>query len=236
MSTRTSRDQMHCSTTKVMVVDDHRTFTDLMLLALNDVDDLECVGAAHDGTSALMLAAEALPDVVLMDVELGDEDGLELAEQLVAARPGLRVVVLTAHAQDVSIARRAARSGACALLPKDGSLPELLHHLRTARPGGMVVQLGLLQAMVDPCRPPTMPTRHGSTKSPFTALTARENHVLALLALGHDVRRIAGELHISVHTCRGYVKSLLAKLGAHSQLEAVVIANTHGLVSGQHTQ
>lgn len=232
MSTRTSRDQISSSTTTVMVVDDHRTFTDLMLLALHDVDDLQCVGAAHDRASALELAAMTSPDVVLMDVELGDEDGLEVAEQLVAARPGLRVVVLTAHAQDVSIVRRAAGSGACALLPKDGSLPELLHHLRTARPGGMVVQRDMLQAMVAPGRPPTTPTRHGSTKSPFTALTARENHVLALLARGYDVRRIAGELQISVHTCRGYVKSVLAKLGAHSQLEAVVIANTHGLVSG----
>ncbi len=216
--------------TKVMIVDDHRTFTDLVVLALEDVADLACVGAAHDGPQALRLAAATRPDVVIMDVELRDEDGLDLAAEMVRARPELRIVVLTAHSEDVRLVRRAAASGACALLPKDGSLPELLHHLRNARPGGLVVQTAMLQSMV--ARGAASAVAPDTGHVPFPALTGREKLVLELLASGHDVRRIAKDLHISIHTCRGYVKSLLAKLGAHSQLEAVVIATTHGLVDG----
>ena len=213
--------------TRVMVVDDHRTFTDLMVLALGDDADLECVGAAHDSSSALVLAALLRPDVVLVDVELGPEDGLALAVQLRVARPALRIVVLTAHGDDLHVARRAVAVGACALVAKDGSLTELLHHLRTARPGGMVVKPHVLVALAA--------SSAEAGPAPFAPLTDRERHVLQLLASGRDVRRIAGELHLSIHTCRGYVKSLLAKLGAHSQLEAVVIANTHGLLDEAHS-
>ena len=207
-----------------MVVDDHRTFTDLALLALAGENDLECVGAAPDAARARQLVEEHEPDVVLMDVNLGADDGLTLTGELLAARPGLRVVVLTAHG-DATVMRRAAAAGACALLPKDGSLPDLLTALRTARSGGFVVHPDLLRTLV--VAEPEPPAR---LRRP--ALTPREGEVLALLAEGRDVRVIARELGISINTCRGHIKTLLAKLGAHSQLEAVVIAATHGLVGG----
>ena len=98
--------------------------------------DLDCVGAAHDADRARRMAQELAPDVILMDVNLGDQDGLDLTAELVAAHPELRVVVLTAHADGAAM-RRAAAAGACALLPKDGSLPDLLNGLRSARPGGL---------------------------------------------------------------------------------------------------
>ena len=110
---------------RVLVVDDHRTFTDLVVLALAAEPDLDCVGAAHDADSARAMVQQHAPDVILMDVNLGAQDGLDLTAELVAAHPGLRVVVLTAHG-DAAVMRRAATAGACALLPKDGSLPELL--------------------------------------------------------------------------------------------------------------
>lgn len=211
---------------RVLVVDDHCTFTDLVVLALAAEPDLDCVGAAHDADRARAMVRQHAPDVILMDVNLGTEDGLDLTAELIAAYPGLRVVVLTAHG-DATVMRRAATAGACALLPKDGSLPELLHGLRTARPGGLVVHPTLLHAVVTgtPERP--------STSVPCPALTPREQHVLQLLAEGRDTRAIARELGISVNTCRGYVKTLLMKLDAHSQLEAVVIAGMHGLVDAR---
>ena len=142
-----------------------------------------------------------------------------------AARPELRVVVLTAHG-DVRVMRRAAKVGACALLPKDGSLPELLDALRNARPGGFRVHPALLHALI------TEDLAGLARSGGPPALTAQEQRVLDLLAEGRDVRSISRQLDISVHTCRGYVKALLVKLDAHSQLEAVVVARTHGLVGG----
>lgn len=208
---------------RVLVVDDHRTFTDLVTMALDAEADLECVGAAHTASAAHALAALHAPDVVLMDVNLKAEDGLDLAQDMIAARPELRVVVLTAHG-DRTVMRRAAHVGACALLPKDGSLPDLLEVLRAARPGSFLVHPALLHDLVVEDRGQDQP------QPTVPALTPRERRVVELLAEGRDVRRIGQELGISVHTCRGHVKSLLSKLGAHSQLEAVAVARSQGLV------
>jgi DNA-binding NarL/FixJ family response regulator len=206
---------------RVLVVDDHRTFTDLIALALRAEPDLEFVGAAHDAEQARRLVADEHPDIVLMDVQLGDTDGLELTAQLLRDHPDLVVVVLTAFG-DGGVMRRAAIAGASALLPKDGSLPDLLSGLRGARRGGLVVHPQLLHTLV------TTETPHSGPPGPD--LTPRELSVLRLLAEGRTVATIAKELGISVHTCRGYVKVLLAKLDVHSQLEAVVVAVMHGLV------
>jgi len=213
--------------TRVLVVDDHRTFTDLVRLALTAEPGLECVGAAHHAAQARAMVAEHRPDVVLMDVNLGSDDGLALTAELTAADPSLRVVVLTAHG-DSEVMRRAATGGACALLLKDGSLPELLGAVRTARSGGLLVHPELLHTLVN--GKPEKEAPEPSAWSP--GLTPREQTVLDMLAEGRDVRAIARHLGISVNTCRGYVKTLLAKLGAHSQLEAVVIAASRGLVGG----
>jgi DNA-binding NarL/FixJ family response regulator len=214
------------SRVRVLVVDDHQTFTDLVRMALDAEPDLECIGTAHTVAVARTMTDRHRPDVVLMDVNLKAEDGLELAAELVTARPELRVVVLTAHG-DRHVMRRAATAGACALLPKDGSLPELLDSLRSARLGEFRVHPALLHDLVVASHEPEPVT------VPGPALTPRERRVLELLSLGRDVRTIARDLNISVHTCRGYVKALLAKFGAHSQLEAVATARAQGLLDEQ---
>jgi DNA-binding NarL/FixJ family response regulator len=203
----------------VLVVDDHQVFAQLVSFMLSQHDDLECVGIAADVASALAATAELQPDLVLMDVQLRDGDGIAATEQLTGLYPDLRVVVLSAFI-DRALMRRAARAGACALLPKDGEVDEMLNALRTARRGDFVVQPRLLRELVTEPR--------GQAQLP--PLTAREQEVLRLLAAGLDTGQIAHELGISVNTCRGYVKTLLAKLGAHSQLEAVVIAMRSHLI------
>jgi DNA-binding NarL/FixJ family response regulator len=210
---------------RILIVDDHRTFTDLAQVALAAEPDLECLGAAHDAATARTLATQLQPDVILLDVNLGDDDGLDLAAELLAERPELRIVVLTAHG-DARVMRRAASVGACALLPKDGALPELLTTLRTARPGGLVVHPTLLRVLMVEDR-----DLASAAASRTVTITPQERRVLELLAAGRDVRGISNELGISVHTCRGYVKNILAKLDAHSQLEAVAIARQQGLVA-----
>ncbi|WP_221177034.1 response regulator [Nocardioides pocheonensis] len=202
------------------MVDDHQVFAQLVAAMLSSHDDLECVGIATDVDTALATATTLEPDLVLMDVQLRDGDGIATAAELIRRRPDLRVVVLSAFI-DRALMQRAAAAGACALLPKDGDVSEMLHALRTARSGDFVVQPRLLRELVTEKRVPSqrIPT-----------LTARELEVLQLLAAGLDAGVVARELGISMNTCRGYVKNLLAKLGAHSQLEAVVIAVRNGLI------
>jgi DNA-binding NarL/FixJ family response regulator len=207
--------------TSVLVVDDQRTFADLLAIALGAEPDFTCVGTSPSVAKAMVLAAELRPDLVIMDVRLADGDGVAATAELTRIYPELRVVVLTAHT-DTTLMQRAADAGACALLPKDGSFPDMLTALRAARRGGLVIHPSLLRALVA-----ERPRRRSDA---LPALTRRERDVLRMLAAGSDARAIAKGLGISLNTYRGHVKSLLLKLNAHSQLEAVVIAMNYGLV------
>lgn len=212
------------SLTRVLVVDDHRTFADLLALGLDAEPDFECVGTAHTIEEGIARALSLRPDVVMMDVQLGSEDGIEATAELTRLMPEMRVVVLTAHASHTLLERSAA-AGACCLLPKDGSLDELLVAVRSSRRDGFVVHPSLLKRLVVPAQ-----ERRSPPAQQVAPLTQREDEVLQLLAEGMDARAIGRQLGISLNTCRGYVRSLLMKLDAHSQLEAVAVAKRNGLL------
>jgi DNA-binding NarL/FixJ family response regulator len=115
---------------------------------------------------------------------------------------------------------RAADAGISGLLPMNGPLDGLLEAIRHARPGAMTVHPSLLVPVLQPA---------GAIKVPL--LTGRERQVLALLAEGRDVRTMARSLNITLNTCRGYVKSILSKLDAHTQLQAVASARRMQLLA-----
>jgi DNA-binding NarL/FixJ family response regulator len=123
---------------RVLVVDDHQTFADLLSLALSSEPDLECVGTAGSAAEAVAMAAELKPNVVVMDIEMPRQDGLAATRRLREVLPGLVIVVVTAH-RDPQWVLRATQAGASAFVPKNGSLPEMLDVLRRARNGGMLV-------------------------------------------------------------------------------------------------
>ncbi|WP_460846411.1 response regulator transcription factor [Nocardioides ultimimeridianus] len=214
------RNETPLGTIKIVVVDDHLMFAQMLANTLDDQPDMDVVGIAGDVCTAVAMVSSLQPDLVLMDARLRDGDGVAATAELVARNPGLRVAVLSGHI-DSALMRRAAAAGACALHPKDGDLDEILQAVRTARSGTFAVQPQLLRHLVSE-------TRDAPVWQPV--LTDRERDVLQFLAAGLDASVIAHELGISVNTCRGYVKSILAKLGAHSQLEAVVLAMRSGLV------
>lgn len=188
----------------VVLVDDHRVFADALAVALDTQPDLRCGGVAHSLAEAGALLADG--DVALVDLHLPDGSGLALVAQFA---PRLPVIVLTAHLR-IDLVRRAAAAGAAGFLGKDAPLAEILDAVRAALAGGPV-----------PSREPAESVH----------LTSRELEVLSLLAVGRDATRIAAELRISVHTTRDHIRSLLAKLGAHSQLDAVVRADRLGIVA-----
>jgi DNA-binding NarL/FixJ family response regulator len=209
------------ATLRVLVVDDHRTFAELLAGAIDREHDLVSVGHATNGADAVAMFADLRPDVVLMDLQLPDLDGFAASAQILAINPAARVIVLTAHVTATAMAN-AATSGVCAFLSKDGHLGDLLSVLRTARPGTLAVDPVLVTRMIDQPQP--------ARRALARPLSQRELSVLLRMADGRDVTSIAHELRISSHTCRGHVKSLLFKLGAHSQLEAVIVAVRIGLI------
>ncbi|WP_076260810.1 response regulator transcription factor [Intrasporangium flavum] len=204
---------------RVMVVDDHQTVAAAMALAIDMEPGLSCTGSAHSAAEARRQAADHRPDVIVMDVNLGDEDGIELAAELIRQNPCLHVVVLTADMGE-GLLRRAAASGAGAFLLKDGRLTELLEAIRNRDGDGLAVQPRVLRDVL----------RESPPANSHTPLTAREAQVLTLLSEGHNTAAIARHLGITRLTCRGYVKNLLVKLQVHSQLEAVVTARKLGLI------
>lgn len=202
----------------VLVVDDHRTFAQLLSLALDSQPDVRCLGTADDPDRALAMVVDTEPDVVVVDIEMPALDGLKLTRRILALRPETVVVVVTAH-RDPAYMVRATQAGASAFVPKNGSLDELLDAVRHAHRGGMMLApsafaTGSAAAVVEPT----------------VRLTTREQDVLACLGRGMAPKAIARVLGISLHTCRGYVKSILAKLEVSSQLEAVVKAQRLGLL------
>lgn len=209
--------------TRVLIVDDHRTFTDLLSLALSAQPDFECIGTAANGTAAAGFALRERPDIVVMDIQLAQENGLEITRRIRHVLPEVVVVVVSAH-KEPDWALRAAQAGANAFAPKSGSLEELLAVLRSCRTepcflGGPVA--GTEQARVD--------------EADVRSLTARELEVLRLMAEGLAPSAIARLLTISLNTCRGHVKSIYSKLGVGSQLQAVVKAQRLGLVEADHS-
>lgn len=208
----------------VLVVDDQRTFADLLRGALDAQPDLRVPMVAYDLASGLAMLDQHRPDVVILDLHFEGEhrDGLDAAHEIRVRHPHTRVVLLSGMA-DPTIVARAAAAGVSAVLAKNGSVDDVLTAVRNAGTG----------FMVDPALLHEMVARRDETPAP--SLTPRESDVLAMLALGMDARAISEHLDISLHTCRSYIKSLLGKFDAHSQLECVATARRLGLLgSGRH--
>jgi DNA-binding NarL/FixJ family response regulator len=203
-----------------LLVDDHHAFADLMAMALGNEPDFHIVGIAPSATAAVEMATRHRPEMIVMDVELGSENGIEATRRICRELPDTVIVIVSAHCDPATVAR-AASAGASAFAPKSGSLSELLTVLRSARLGSMLVAPSLRRQAAD---------GSADASGSVDVLTKRECEVLALMSVGAAPTQIARILNISVNTCRGYVKQIHAKLGVRSQLEAVVTAQRLGLI------
>lgn len=214
-----------CDHVRVVVVDDHRAFSETLAMAIDHQDDLYCVSLATTMEEAIAAVDEHAPDVVLADIRLPDGDGIEATKRIKAISPETQVIVLTAHA-DLELMTQAAAAGASAFISKERSLSEILQSIRSASGGSLSIDRSTLMAILNR----VANARAGDQQHPMDRLTQREFEVLALMGQGLDPRTIAKRLNISIHTARGYVKNILAKLSVHSQLEAVVVAARRGLL------
>ena len=212
--------------TRVLIVDDHRSFADALTFAIDVNQDLQSVGIAPSIAVAIDLARCASPDVVLLDIHLPDGDGIDAMERIGDACPNARILILTGHT-DVEVLARAAAAGASGFLPKESSIGSVIGAIRSAQTGEMHVEGAMLAAILGRVSSASAPQR---LNAEAPVLTPREHDVLRLMGQGMDPHAIAVSLRISLHTCRGYQKAIMAKLQAHSQLEAVVVATRRGLL------
>ena len=211
------------SITRVLVVDDHEMFSEALELLLRRQPDVRLIGSARDATEALGMLEEE-PDVVLMDLDMPGINGIEATRQIREAVPNAKVVLLTA-VQSPEIIADALAAGACGYVPKTRAVDELMDVVRRAAAGELVMPERDLAAVVEQLRG----SRPTTGELALRRLTPREAEILRSLAAGETTTQIAEALGISALTVQSHVKSILAKLGVHSKIEAVTLAWRHGL-------
>lgn len=209
---------------RVCVVDDHRSFADALALAMDGRDDIEYAGGTASPEAAPALVAATRPDVVVMDLSFPDGDGLSLTRRIRRHHPQTRIVIVSGRVGQTELAGALA-AGAAGFISKESALEDIIDTVARRPTSGFVVLGPSLDRMLRDVVAGEVPPAH-----PDAGLTGRERQILRLLSDGRTASGIASELRISVHTCRGHIKSILQKLGAHTQLEAVAIASRAGLV------
>jgi DNA-binding NarL/FixJ family response regulator len=220
--------------TSVLVVEDQQVLASALEVAIGIQPDLHCVGTAVTIEDAVAQMTARRADVVLMDIQLLGTNGIEGTKRIKAAFPDVTILILTGRVTSQRVAAAQA-AGAAGFLAKTGSFADILAAIRNPIAGTMVIEGGALDELIT--RSPEAPAAAGSELPtprwpvPERArLTAREQEVLALMGEGLDPNSIAERLVLSVYTVRGHVKKIMMKLGAHTQLEAVVVATRSGLL------
>ncbi len=223
-------------TIRVVLVDDQEMYRLGFHMLLESQDDVELVGEADDGTTAVELLAGVEADVVLMDVRMPRMDGIEATRRIVGGSgdgSGPRVLVLTTFDLD-EYAFEAIRAGASGFLLKDTGLEELMAAIRHVHDGDAVMAPSTTRRLIE--RFAARPTPAPDVESaPLDGLTSREGEVFLMLARGFPNDRIARELSIAEGTVRIHVGRILGKLGLHDRSQAVVLAYESGLIRpGEH--
>jgi DNA-binding NarL/FixJ family response regulator len=211
--------------TRVLLADDHSLVRAGIRSLLEKISGIEVVGEASNGREALELIPTEFPDLVLMDIAMRDLGGLEALPRITKRFPAVKVVILSAHANEEYVIR-ALRSGAAGYLLKDAATMELELAINAVAQGKTYLSPSISRTVID-----SYLERIGSTASPIEQLTARQREILQLIAEGKNTKEIAGTLEISVKTVEAHRLQLMARLNIHDVPGLVRYAIRSGLVS-----
>lgn len=203
--------------TRVQIVDDHFLFAEALGSVIRDLPEYDLVGIAVTGPQAVSMSQDKQPEVILLDYHLPGYSADQLIPRLRNASPRSRVIILTSDTSEASLVK-GIQAGVSGFLTKDRALDDVVQALRLVASGENILtddQISKVpQGEVD-----------------GEQLTQREIEILRLLARGRDTQAIADELTISSNTVRTHLQNIFGKLGAHSKLEAVSLANRRGLLA-----
>jgi DNA-binding NarL/FixJ family response regulator len=209
---------------RVLIADDHTLFRDGLRALLASISDIEVVGEAASGTEALRLAVEHQPDVILMDIQMPDLNGIEATRQILRTSPHVGIIVLTMF-QDDDTVFAAMRVGARGYVLKGADQGVLLRAVRAVANGESLfspeIAARLMQffAGLEPASRPEL----------FPELTERERQILSFIADGHTNAEIAEKLVISMKTVRNHVSNIFSKLQVADRAQAAIRAREAGL-------
>ncbi|HBZ81771.1 response regulator transcription factor [Brevibacillus parabrevis] len=225
---------------RIVIVDDHQLFREGVKRILEMEDDFKVVGEGADGGEAALLAEEHKPDVLLMDINMPNINGVSAAENVISVSPSTRVIMLSIH-DDEGYVYRTLRSGASGYLLKEMGTSDLVDAVRVVASGGAYIHPKVTGKLIEEFR--RLSEHEGSTERSFSvddsqtidpkvieSLTRREREVLQLMAEGKSNRAIGEFLFISEKTVKNHVSSILQKLNVQDRTQAVVISIKNGWV------
>lgn len=211
----------------VFIVEDHQLFRDGLKLLLNSAPEVEVVGEAEDGPSAVQRVAELKPELVFVDLSLPRMSGVEVIGEIKRLFPAMRTLALTVHSNKQYI-RAALRAGVDGYVLKDADRTEVLTAVKVIANGGRYLSPGisdiLISGFIDEEKAPNQ-------RSCNTALTSREQEIVTLIAEGNTNKAIAERLTLSTRTVEKYRAKIMDKLGLNSPQTLTAYAIKNGLVN-----
>ena len=208
---------------RIVVADDHPVLRAGLIAILSTQPDFDVIGEAGGGAEAVRQVVELRPDVVLLDLEMPDTDGVEALKRMRGDRPDVRVIVFTAFDTDGRILS-AVKAGAQGYILKGAPRDQLFEAIRVVHAGGSLLQPVVASKLLKQV------SRDASSPGALRPLTPREQEVLVFLAQGLRNKEIADRLGITERTVKFHVGSILSKLDAGNRTEAVRAAHRMGLI------
>ena len=209
--------------TRVLIVDDHALFRYGVKAMLASEEGFEVAGEASTGEEAVELAAKLKPDIVLMDIQMPDLNGIEATRRILESDPGIGVVVVTMFEEDDSVFT-AMRAGARGYVLKGAGAEEVIKVVRAVADREVHFGPDVADKLMG-----FFSTPKPAPQEAFPELTAREREVLDLIARGLSNAEIAGELYLSQKTVRNHVSNIFVKLQVSDRAQAIVRAREAGL-------
>jgi DNA-binding NarL/FixJ family response regulator len=212
---------------RVLLVDDQQLVRAGLRMLCESDPGMSVVGEAADGATAVRLAQQLRPDVIVMDLRMPGVDGTVATARILAERPNARILVLTTFDDDDHL-YPALAAGACGFLVKDATPAELLDGVRRAAAGDSPFSPDVLRRLV--ARAVHKQAEPATSPAPVAGLTEREREVLAMVGVGLSNPEIATRLHLGVTTVKTHVANLMAKTGSGNRVQLAVYAAQLGMV------
>ena len=213
---------------RVLIVDDHVLFREGVHAILKSVPDIEIVGEAGTGQEALALASDLIPDVILMDIQMPDLNGVEATRRILETQPDSGIIIVTMLEDDDSLFS-AMQAGARGYVLKGADKAEMLKSIRAVAEGEALFGPAIATRLLNLFQDNRPQSKSASSLPLFPDLTEREREILACIARGDTNVEIAERLTISLKTVRNHVSSIFNKLQVTNRAQAVIRARDAGL-------